>query len=55
MRIFTSQEKGGVWLAPGIPEVAAMPPDQRVLGGGGTGVGVSMEAGQSGSEGLLRC
>ena len=38
--IFTSKEKaGGLWLAPGIPVRAAMPPDQRVLGGGGAGNG----------------
>lgn len=55
--IVTSKEKeGGVWLDPGIPVRAATPPDQRVLVVvvQGMGAGVSVKAGQTWSEGLIR-
>lgn len=60
VEIFTRLEKaGGIWLAPGIPEMAAMFLGWRVQGGGGAGVGVgvgvSMKAGQGWSEDLIQC
>lgn len=53
------EKAGGIWLAPGIPEMAAMFLGWRVQGGGGAGVGVgvgvSMKAGQGWSEDLIQC